>query len=165
MGNLVLDGVTNNELDSIFSKQGVTALQTMQYVDFWQCVYLGVGLLSGWLYSICVDGNAGSSEAVAALHALSHSKALRHDLLLFCTAAALGKILIYGIMAQYGSLTCITIGVTRKVFTILVSVLVFGHHFCHEMWAGVGLVALGLAMEVSTSTTGADMLSQKEKSE
>lgn len=59
-------------------------------------------------------------------------------------AAAMGQIFIFLTITWYSSLVCTTITTTRKFFTILLSVIHFGHVFSTLQWLSVGLVFCGL---------------------
>jgi UDP-galactose transporter B1 len=51
-------------------------------------------------------------------------------------------------MQEFGSLVWITISITRKLFTILVSVFMFNHSVSAAQWAGIGAVFFGMFLEV-----------------
>ena len=54
------------------------------------------------------------------------------------------RVLVY----RFGSLVLATVTTTRKFFTVLVSVLYYGHVLSDQQWAGVALVSLGLGLEL-----------------
>lgn len=140
-GNLGLDGYTNNEQDKIF-KQGATALDLMKSVNLWQAIYLALYLLGGYLFSGC------SSEASRALEAVMLSSEIRADIFWFCVCAGCGQVLIFSVMKQYGSLVWITVSITRKLMTILLSVIVFNHAINGYQWMGVMMASVGMILEV-----------------
>jgi solute carrier family 35 (UDP-galactose transporter), member B1 len=59
-------------------------------------------------------------------------------------SAAAGQIFIFLTITWFSPLVCTTITTTRKFFTILLSVVYFGHRFTGSQWASVGLVFGGL---------------------
>ena len=69
-------------------------------------------------------------------------------LLLFGLSSAVGQNFIFYTITGPGALVCATITTTRKFFTILVSVAVYGHILTEWQWGGVGLVFLGLGGEL-----------------
>lgn len=75
---------------------------------------------------------------------------IRHDLLWLNTAAATGQIFIFLTITWYSSLVCTTITTTRKFFTILLSVLHFGHDFTNVQWTSVALVFVGLYTAIAS---------------
>ena len=140
--NLLLDGYTNNEQDLIFDKLGATSLQMMKNVNLWTTVYISIFLSGGWFLF------GENSELSSAYRAFTDSHELRYDILLFCVCAAVGQVLIFAVMKEFGSLAWITISITRKLFTILFSVFMFNHSVKMIQWFGIALVFLGMIIEV-----------------
>mmetsp|Transcript_30044 Transcript_30044/g.41255 ORF Transcript_30044/g.41255 Transcript_30044/m.41255 type:complete len:344 (-) Transcript_30044:42-1073(-) len=140
--NLSLDGYTNNEQDHLFSKYTITSLDMMKYVNLWQAVYIFFFLIGGWLLF------GSQSEASNALILLQHCPAARFDLLMFCISTAVGQILLFTLIKEFGSLLWVTISVTRKLFTVLASVFIFEHSVNVYQWFGVFLVFAGLFLEI-----------------
>lgn len=64
--------------------------------------------------------------------------------------AAVGQVFIFLTITWYSSLTCTTITTTRKFFTILLSVLHFGHVFTKAQWCCVALVFAGLYLSLAS---------------
>lgn len=56
------------------------------------------------------------------------------------------EILVYT-LATFSSLLLVTITVTRKMLTMILSVMWFGHHLVGRQWMGVGLVFGGIGAE------------------
>lgn len=141
--NLLLDGYTSNEQDRIFEKLGATPLDMMKYVNLWTIFYISIFLSIGWV--VYTD----QSELVKAYYCFTNSIELRYDIFFFCTCAAIGQVLIFSVMKEFGSLTWITISITRKLFTILVSVIMFNHPVKIIQWVGIALVFISMILEVS----------------
>jgi hypothetical protein len=55
---------------------------------------------------------------------------------------------VFYTIRTFDSLTLSTITTTRKFFTIIVSVVVHGHVLLSQQWIAVGVVFLGLILEV-----------------
>lgn len=140
--NLTLDGFTNNEQDFLFKKYNATSIQMMGNVNLWQFIYLGSYLLL-WL-----PFEGKGSEIYKAVVAIMSSSKLCTDIFMFFVCAAVGQLLIFTVMEEFGSLTWVTIGITRKMFTIILSVIMYNHNFNMYMWAGVALVFVGMFLEV-----------------
>ena len=51
-------------------------------------------------------------------------------------------------MEEFGSLTWVTIGITRKAMTIIISVIRNNHPFNIQMWSGVGMVFGGIGLDI-----------------
>jgi solute carrier family 35 (UDP-galactose transporter), member B1 len=133
-------GYTNNEQEHIFKKYNVTSFQMMRNVNFWQVIFLGVYLV--FMHQINHHFEE-ASELQLAVDAFSNCPELRRDMGLFCLCAAIGQLTIFVVMKEFGSLMWITISITRKLFTILVSVIMFNHAICFEQWLGVTAVFSG----------------------
>ena len=143
--NLFLDGLTNNEQDLIFYKEKATSLQMMKYTNLWQAIYLLLFLI---ILSIIQLNN---SELYQSIIMIQNSSILQRDIIEFCLCSGIGQVLIFGIMKDYGSLAWVTISVTRKLFTILFSVFLFGHHVKAIQWFGIVCVFLGMTVDVVMS--------------
>lgn len=143
--NLGMDGYTNNEQDRIFAKYKASPNQMMKYTNLWQCLYQFVYLVLG--YARFAEG----SELAMALTLCAHSAQLVTDIALFCLCASLGQVLIFNVMQEFGSLSWITISVTRKLFTVVLSVIVFQHKVSAVQWLGVALVFVGLGLDAGMS--------------
>ncbi|WFC95728.1 UDP-galactose transporter [Malassezia brasiliensis] len=76
-----------------------------------------------------------------------HPDALR-DVLLYAAAGAAGQIAIFETLERFGSLTLVSITVTRKLFTMLLSIVVYQHHLRRLQWVGVATVFAGLFLEL-----------------
>jgi solute carrier family 35 (UDP-galactose transporter), member B1 len=62
---------------------------------------------------------------------------------------------------MHGSLILVTITVTRKLFTMLLSVMWFHHSLTSGQWAGMGLVFGGIGLEAYW-TRKAKLLTKKQ---
>jgi len=67
--------------------------------------------------------------------------------LAFCACGAIGQLFIYATLERFSSLLLVTVTVTRKMLTMLLSVLWFGHRLGGGQWMGVGFVFGGIAAE------------------
>ncbi|KAG1927735.1 solute carrier family 35 member B1 [Pimephales promelas] len=73
--------------------------------------------------------------------------AIIYNILLFGITSALGQTFIFMTVVYFGPLTCSIITTTRKFFTILGSVLLFGNVISPLQWFGTILVFLGLGLD------------------
>lgn len=109
-----------------------TAVETMLWVNGYALFFLvPMAIVSGqWREGIQIlsDDNPALIYSIVALNAV----------------VAVGQIFIFLTLTWYSSLVCTTITTTRKFFTILFSVLYFGHQFSLVQWAAVALVFGGL---------------------
>ena len=143
--NLAMDGYTNNDQDRIFVKHSASPNQMMKYTNLWQCLYQFIFLAVGYVLQ------AERSALYVAMRMCMLSSALVMDILLFCVCASVGQVLIFNVIKEFGSLSWITISVTRKLFTVVLSVIVFQHKVNPMQWFGVALVFIGLALDAVMS--------------
>ena len=88
-----------------------------------------------------------TSELSAALSFLSRHPEATKDVLAFAACGAVGQLFIYHTLAHFSSLLLVTVTVTRKMLTMLLSVVWFGHKLQGGQWLGVGLVFGGIGIE------------------
>ncbi|CAN0146869.1 unnamed protein product, partial [Ectocarpus sp. 8 AP-2014] len=62
----------------------------------------------------------------------------------FSLVAACGQFFIYYTITTFSPLACATITTTRKFFTIVFSVITFGHRISLKQWGGVAMVFVGI---------------------
>lgn len=77
---------------------------------------------------------------------LTHPSSLP-PLLAYALLGGLGQLFIFETIQHFGSLTLTMVTVTRKLFTMLLSVFVFDHTLTMGQWAGVGVVFAGIGVE------------------
>jgi UDP-galactose transporter B1 len=154
--NLLLDGVTNATQDHIFSTfPGLDGPQMM----FWMNVFSSLITLSALVFPFsltpsfllpvsALGPHAHPNELSSALSFIANHPSVKTDILLFGLTGAVGQLFIFATLSLYGSLTLVTITVTRKMMTMLLSVFVFDHKLAKGQWAGVGMVFGAVAMEV-----------------
>lgn len=78
----------------------------------------------------------------------SHPTAVA-PLLAYALLGGLGQLFIFETISHFGSLTLVMVTVTRKLFTMLLSVVLFEHKLTWGQWAGVAVVFLGIGVEAA----------------
>eukprot|EP00814_Leptocylindrus_danicus_P008517 CAMPEP_0116023016 /NCGR_PEP_ID=MMETSP0321-20121206/11327_1 /TAXON_ID=163516 /ORGANISM="Leptocylindrus danicus var. danicus, Strain B650" /LENGTH=253 /DNA_ID=CAMNT_0003494189 /DNA_START=342 /DNA_END=1103 /DNA_ORIENTATION=+ len=140
--SLAVDGCTNS-CQSQLKIQGdyinyrpPSALETMFWTNLYAIfLFLPTSLISGhW-----INGMNAIYEVEDAAVMMMQLNAL----------AMAGQICIFFTITFYSPLMCTTITTTRKFFTIILSVLRFGHVFSAVQWSAVMMVFGGLFMEIS----------------
>lgn len=153
--NLMLDGVTNATQDNIFtSYKALDGPRMMFFMNLFATLFtLGAlvtpyALLPAVLRPVAAASGTHSNELASSLAFVAAHPSVKLDILLFGLTGSVGQIFIFVTLSLYGSLTLVTITVTRKMATMLLSVFVFDHRLSKGQWAGVGLVFGAVAMEV-----------------
>ena len=70
------------------------------------------------------------------------------DIALFSFSSAMGQIFIYEVVATFGALVLSIVTTTRKFFTLMLSLLWYGHTLTSQQWIGVALVFCGLTVDM-----------------
>lgn len=156
--NLLLDGVVNSTQDEVFSRYTIDGPQMMFFMNVFSTLITTFALLfpSSLTPSFLVEAppSGGLHHHEPAFNALSSALAfiashptVTKDILLFSLTGAIGQLFIFVTLSLYGSLTLVTITVTRKMMTMLLSVFMFDHKLTGGQWGGVGLVFAAIGME------------------
>ena len=116
------------------------AIETMLFINVYACIFL----LPTSLYT----GQFGNGMRLLGAPNGGGTEAFRGMVFLNLTAAA-GQVFIFMTIHLFSPLMCTTITTTRKFFTILLSVIHFGHVFTAVQWASIGMVFGGLYLEIS----------------
>jgi solute carrier family 35 (UDP-galactose transporter), member B1 len=138
--NLLADGFLNSTQDQIFSKNKLTGPQMMLGLNTCSTVLTSVYLLVTYF-------NSSSSEVSNVLQFVQLHPRILVDIVAFGLCGAIGQIFIFLTLSMHGSLILVTITVTRKLFTMLLSVVWFNHPLTMGQWTGVGLVFGGIGLE------------------
>lgn len=158
--NLLLDGLTNTTQDHVFSSPKLytrfTGPQMMVAQNVLSTILTSAYLLimphlsqSGVLHNLLPFPIPPSTETelFGALSFLSrHPEALKH-ILGFAACGAVGQLFIFHTLSRFSSLLLVTVTVTRKMLTMLLSVFWFGHSLSGGQWLGISLVFGGIGAE------------------
>ena len=141
--NLLFDGLTNSMQDHIFAKnpRTVSGPQMMTALNF----------LSSVLTLAYLPFTSELGSATRFIH--QHPRVL-WDIIGFSACGALGQVFIFHTLAKFGSLVLVTVTVTRKMFSMILSVVMFGHRLSGMQWVGVGMVFGGVGAEAEIKRRG-----------
>lgn len=154
--NLLADGFMNSTQDQIFSGyKGLTGPQMMLGLN--AC---STALTSAYLVTAYVLPGY-SSEITNLVRFVQLHPPILLDIFSFALAGAIGQIFIFLTLSRHGSLILVTITVTRKLFTMLLSVVCFNHPLTKPQWLGVALVFSGIGLEAYW-TRKAKLLTKKQ---
>ena len=132
--NLLFDGITNSTQDHMFKRFKLTGPSMM----------VGLNLMSTILVSIYLSF---SSELPEAITFMRQHPAIIKDIILFALCGAIGQLAIFYTLEKFGSLVLVTITLTRKMFTMLLSVIWFNHPLALGQYIGVALVFIAISAE------------------
>ncbi|ORZ18514.1 UAA transporter [Absidia repens] len=137
--NLAIDGLTNATQDQIFHTY--SSIVSGQHMMFYMNA---IGSLFSASYLVLHPYNDELQQAI--LFCSTHPAVIR-DILLFGLCGAIGQCFIFYTLQHYGSLRLVTVTVTRKLFTMLLSVFWFNHVLSVGQWSGVALVFSAIGLE------------------
>ncbi|KAI9806315.1 MAG: hypothetical protein M1825_006430 [Sarcosagium campestre] len=154
--NLLFDGLTNSTQDHIFRAYrsftgpqmmaAQNALNTLLTVAYMLAApHVAPTAVGAWLGMDV--GLTGGNEWSAALAFVRRHPAVGRDILGFAACGAIGQVFIFYTLAHFSSLLLVTVTVTRKMLTMMLSVVMFGHRLSPMQWLGVSLVFGGIGAE------------------
>ncbi|KAI5926615.1 UAA transporter [Camillea tinctor] len=155
--NLLFDGLTNSTQDYIFGAfRPYSGPQMMCANNLMStAVTAGYLALSPWLVNtglgrwFGMDAAGGAGEFAEALEFMARHPGVWADVLGFAACGAVGQVFIFYTLATFSSVLLVTVTVTRKMFTMILSVVAFGHRLSQMQVLGVGLVFGGIGVEAA----------------
>ena len=135
--NLLLDGITNTWQDEMFLRHRVRS----QHMMFFMNAFVGM-----FLFAYLV-GTGLLLDAYRFINTHNRNMLLTRDMLLFWVCGGMGQVFIFATIEHFGSLILVTVTVTRKLFTILLSLLYFNHKLAPLQWLSVSIVFAALGFE------------------
>ncbi|RKO87291.1 UAA transporter [Blyttiomyces helicus] len=149
---LLIDGATNSTQDQIFRRFRTSGSEMMVFMNLFSCA-----LMTGYLIAF-----PGSTELADALAFCSAHPKVVGDILLFGLCGAVGQCFIFHTLERFGSVGLVTVTVTRKMFSILLSIFWFDHQLSWGQWVAVAVVFLGIGGE-ALAKGGGGKEKEKEK--
>ncbi|KAL3495419.1 UAA transporter [Aspergillus germanicus] len=160
--NLLLDGLTNTTQDHVFSSPQTytrfTGPQMMVAQNVLSTLLTSAYLLvmphlssTGIIHAILPIPIPPSTETelATAVSFLSRHPEVLKNVLGFAACGAVGQLFIFYTLSRFSSLLLVTVTVTRKMLTMLLSVFWFGHSLSAGQWLGIGLVFGGIGAEAA----------------
>jgi len=132
--SLILDGaLAISQKRMISSNPGIS--NTMLVTNLWQMVLSGVLVVYNW------------REKGGILFIISNGYVVK--LLTACSIVeTLGQFFVFSLLLVHGPLVTAITTTTRKFFTILVSIFLFGHTLSFMQWSGVCIVFSGIFIDI-----------------
>ena len=152
--NLLFDGLTNSTQDYIFSTyrpysgpQMMVAQNLLSTLLTASYMVLAPYIATTALGPLIGLSPAAAHEFSAAIGFIQRNPSVGQAILGFAACGAVGQIFIYYTLSHFSSLLLVTVTVTRKMLTMILSVIWFGHRLSGMQWLGVGLVFGGVGAE------------------
>ncbi|CAH2354220.1 UDP-galactose transporter homolog 1 [[Candida] railenensis] len=158
IGSMVLDGLTNSTQDQLFkmpSQVKLTGAKLMCLLNFFMFV-----LSLTYAYFVEYKG-----EITYTINFITHYPQALGNILAFAILGSLGQVFVFIILEKFDSLILVTATVTRKMISMILSVILFGHHLSGLQWVGVSLVFTGIGYEAAAKSPKKEVKAQKSKSD
>lgn len=128
--SLLFDGATGALEDKYMEQFHIGAFDLMYAVNMYKCVFAAIGMV--------VMGEIPSflEEVMPSLP----------NLVLLSLTGAMGQAFIFFTISKFGALTTSIIGTCRKVLSIVLSVILFGHILSLEQFIGLAVSFLGIGL-------------------
>lgn len=140
VGSMLLDGFTNSTQDQLFKLRSKTQKVTGASL---MCI-LNILVLSLTLSYLVLFQY---SELAYTYNFITKYPLAMIDMLAFSVFGAVGQVFVFIILEKFDSLILVTATVTRKMISMILSVVLFGHHLNMWQWGGVVLVFGGIGYE------------------
>ncbi|KAI9912354.1 hypothetical protein PsorP6_005495 [Peronosclerospora sorghi] len=137
MLSLLLDGATGALEDKFMETYHIGPFDLMHFVNVYKALFAGVGMVV-------------NSEVPTFLEWVLPSLP---NLLLLSLTGAFGQAFIFFTISKFGALTAAIIGTCRKVLSIVLSVVWFGHVLSLQQTVGLSLSFVGIAIPWIKLTT------------
>ncbi|KIM28419.1 hypothetical protein M408DRAFT_329482 [Serendipita vermifera MAFF 305830] len=146
--NLALDGAINSTQDEIFVKYKVSGQQMMFFINLTSTlVTTFLSILPLPNIPVIHPSDTRQSELKAAFDFITQHPSIKIPLAQYSLTGSLGQLFIFETLQHFGSLTLVMITLTRKLFTMVLSVVVYNHKLTLGQWAGAAVVFAGIGVE------------------
>lgn len=133
--SLTMDGLTGAFQERIKAESSPSACAMMLNTNWWSSLIATFGVLM-------------SGEAIKfAQFVVQYPEVLIH-LTGLALMGALGQLFIFYMVTEFGPLPCSVVTTTRKFFTVLGSVIIFGNVLLPRQWLGAIIVFSGLFLDI-----------------
>ncbi|XP_071447527.1 solute carrier family 35 member B1 homolog [Hetaerina americana] len=131
LASLAMDGLTGAVQDRMKAEHETRSWNMLLCVNKWSCLFVGAAVI--------FTGEAVTFSAFVGRH-----PSVAWHLASLAIAGAFGQFFILVIVSEFGSLPSSIITTTRKFFTVLGSLLLFGNSLMMHQWLGTTFVFTGL---------------------
>eukprot|EP00095_Tigriopus_kingsejongensis_P010988 maker-scaffold281_size224178-snap-gene-1.21 protein:Tk10988 transcript:maker-scaffold281_size224178-snap-gene-1.21-mRNA-1 annotation:"hypothetical protein DAPPUDRAFT_304130" len=132
--SLTCDGLTGAVQERMKSEYQTKSGHMMTSMNKWSVFYLGIALTA-------------TGELWEFIGFVQRHPSVLYQLSLFSIASALGQYFIFMCVSEFGPLPCSICTTTRKFFTVMGSVIIFGNTLIGRQWLGATLVFSGLFLD------------------
>ncbi|KAJ8865505.1 hypothetical protein PR048_033748 [Dryococelus australis] len=138
--SLTMDGLTGAIQERMRAEHQTKSGHMMLNMNLWSIFYLLVAVLV-------------SGEIFAFVNFVQNHPSIIWQICNFSVASALGQCFIFLMVSDFGPLPCSIVTTTRKFFTVLGSVLLFGNTLLPRQWVATLVVFFGLFLDAMYGKT------------
>ncbi|XP_067005998.1 solute carrier family 35 member B1 [Anabrus simplex] len=132
--SLAMDGLTGAIQERMRAEHQTKSGHMMINMNLWSMLYLGVAIVA-------------TGEVFMFVNFVQQHPNIIWQIITFSIASALGQFFIFLTVSDFGPLPCSIITTTRKFFTVLASVLLFGNKILPRQWLATVVVFSGLFLD------------------
>ncbi|KAK3877649.1 hypothetical protein Pcinc_017652 [Petrolisthes cinctipes] len=132
--SLTMDGLTGAVQERMIAESKTKPGHMMLNMNLFSIAYLAFALL--------VTGEVFTFAAF-----VQRFPEVMTKMLTFSICSAIGQFFIFLMVSEFGPLPCSVVTTTRKFFTVLGSVILFGNTLLPRQWLGTSLVFSGLTLD------------------
>ncbi|KAB7504522.1 Solute carrier family 35 member B1-like protein [Armadillidium nasatum] len=147
--SLTMDGLTGAVQERMISESRTKSGHMMLNMNLWSIGYLAVALVVTGELFVFIDFVNRFPEVI-------------WNMIIFSLCSAVGQFFIFLMVSDFGPLPCSIVTTTRKFFTVLGSVLLFGNKLSSRQWSGTVLVFSGLTLDAVYGKSKVDRKNIKE---
>lgn len=129
--SLLMDGLTGAIQERMRASSAPSGQQMMLSMNGWGTIFTSIALLV-------------SGEGLEFISFASRYPSMLTQLATLALAGAFGQLFIFMMVATFGPLACSVVTTTRKFFTVLFSVIIFGNSLSERQWVGAVIVFAAL---------------------
>ena len=138
--SLTCDGITGGVQNRLKKKTRELGVNAKPYdFMFWTNLYMG---LTAFVLAV------GLNEFIPGIKFCLDNPVILNKIIKFALCSAVGQSFIFYTIANFDPLVCTTVTTTRKVFSVLLSIFINGHHMSQQGWAGISLASAGIMSEL-----------------
>lgn len=139
--NMLIDGSTNSMQDSLFREFKMSSEQMMFWMNGFSFIGMSLYLIGGLFIS------GINSQLWRFIIFISEHPSSLKDVISFALCGSMGQIFVFQTLEGWGSIVLVTITVTRKLFTILLSLWIFRHPITNTQITSLVIVSSALVLE------------------
>ncbi|KAJ8951874.1 hypothetical protein NQ318_019850 [Aromia moschata] len=132
--SLLMDGLTGAIQERIRAESKPSGLEMMYCGNVWSTLFLAVTIL--------VTGEYAKFYEFARYYPF-----VIYNLLLLGVMSSIGQLFLYSMVSEFGPLVVSVVTTTRKFFTVLGSVIIFGNALSPRQWVGAVVVFAALFLD------------------